>query len=453
MKKRTYCLIGMMVVGEMILSACDTKVIEQAKASEIEKTVQQETVTLSNKKQEDKKQDAKEEVEKTIKPKVDVQNKAGEDKALKALREQMQKENKQLAAAFLGYGTNYESLEKKADYEKKYSFIGAIDKAHYVAYEGDEFYAIVPESKKWKLSIYALAYNEKTEAMEQGKCLYEAQDGEPIILKCNLSDIMSNVRISISTGLEAFAWEPSVSLMESVTLSVSPMLYDFSIYGGESGAEGSSYLYDMAGEWRCEKVPAVGGGSVDYTITFYTNEDEEQGDMLFGYYPSNDDYTSYLKGSYFCMGPDDENQNIWQYMFVLNAPEGEKRGMISLEHKGETLSIKELSGDSFFILAEGKKQELHFVAFDAAYQNDVSAQACYQILCEIVEVQDCLASGMSLYYEETTTCINGKECLVFVLGTDREEQFVRECYYAVSLDKSVYKMEPISGEWQAVAFG
>ena len=433
MKRRAYCLIGMMIACEMLLVSCGTKVIEQAKASEIGKTLQQEDVTVSNNKQADKKQNAKEEVEKKAKPKVDVQD-------------------KQLAAAFLGYGTDYESLERKAEYEREYPFIKEINKMHYVSYEGDEFFVIVPESEKWRISIYTLAYNEKTKQMEEGKCLYEAQDGTPILLKCNLSDIMSNVRISISAGLEAFSWEPSVSLMEEAALSESPMVYDFSLYGGGCESSQFGYLYNMAGEWRCEKVPAKDGESVDYAITFYTNPGEEQGDLLLGYASSNKEYMTYLDGYYFCMGPDDDEGKIWKYMFVINTPEGEKRGMISLEHKGETLIIQELSEDSFFMFTKEKKQVLHFLAFDTGYQSD-DAKVCYQVLCEIVEVQDCLAEGMSLYYDESTESINGKECFIYVLGTERADQFVREYYYAVSLDRSVYKLDPISGEWQAVAFG
>lgn len=195
MKIRSYCFIGMMVVCGMVLPACSTEVVEQAK----EKTKSVSDVQEEN---------------------------AIENDSLEELREQMQKDNKQLAVAFLGYGTAYESIEKKAEYEAAYPFLQDIDKDHYVICGGDEIYVIVPVSN---LSIHELFWGEGWEEGKEGACLYESQDGKPIILCCNVSDIYSNVRVSISEEGETFTWEPAVSLKESVTLVKSTWIYDFSL--------------------------------------------------------------------------------------------------------------------------------------------------------------------------------------------------------------------------------
>lgn len=55
-------------------------------------------------------------------------------------------------------------------------------------------------------------------------------------------------------------------------------------------------------------------------------------------------------------------------------------------------------------------------------------------------VQDYINSGMSVQYTGETEVIEGKPCMVFALGTDRDDQFVRERYYAVC-DNLVYSYD------------
>ena len=47
---------------------------------------------------------------------------------------------------------------------------------------------------------------------------------------------------------------------------------------------------------------------------------------------------------------------------------------------------------------------------------------------------------MSVQYTGETEVIEGKPCTVFALGTDRDDQFVRERYYAVC-DNLVYSYD------------
>ena len=57
-----------------------------------------------------------------------------------------------------------------------------------------------------------------------------------------------------------------------------------------------------------------------------------------------------------------------------------------------------------------------------------------------IGVQDYINSGMSAQYTGETEVIEGKPCMVFALGTDRDDQFVRERYYAVC-DNLVYSYD------------
>ena len=77
----------------------------------------------------------------------------------------------------------------------------------------------------------------------------------------------------------------------------------------------------------------------------------------------------------------------------------------------------------------------------------------YALLCQTDEVSYYLnLVGMSVWYDGTKEMIDGKECLVFVLGTEHEECIVRENYYAVS-DNQVYYYDAISDAWNILGAG
>lgn len=71
-----------------------------------------------------------------------------------------------------------------------------------------------------------------------------------------------------------------------------------------------------------------------------------------------------------------------------------------------------------------------------------STADCYDfsIYSGEIGVQDYINSGMSVQYTGETEVIEGKPCMVFALGTDRDDQFVRERYYAVC-DNLVYSYD------------
>ncbi len=82
----------------------------------------------------------------------------------------------------------------------------------------------------------------------------------------------------------------------------------------------------------------------------------------------------------------------------------------------------------------------------------ISQEEAADILSEIFEVQEYLSHGMKMLFDGTSEWIDGEYCVCIALGTEHEERFVREAYYAVSY-YAVYRMDPITGEWYEVAFG
>ena len=57
--------------------------------------------------------------------------------------------------------------------------------------------------------------------------------------------------------------------------------------------------------------------------------------------------------------------------------------------------------------------------------------------------------GLTLLYLDEHRVIEGRPCLLFALGTDSEEQFIRERYYGVC-DNLVYSYDAISDTWSTV---
>lgn len=80
------------------------------------------------------------------------------------------------------------------------------------------------------------------------------------------------------------------------------------------------------------------------------------------------------------------------------------------------------------------------------------AQNASDLLTATDEVRDALERGMKLLYTGDTQVVNGQQCLLFALGTERDDQFVREQLYAVS-DDQVYTFYTDANEWQVLGAG
>ena len=88
--------------------------------------------------------------------------------------------------------------------------------------------------------------------------------------------------------------------------------------------------------------------------------------------------------------------------------------------------------------------------------DETNLRIATELLCEAEEVRDSLALGMRVQYTGQHVTVDGRECWLFALGTEREDQFVREIFYAVC-DNLIYRYDPIEDSWTALtgeaAFG
>jgi hypothetical protein len=248
----------------------------------------------------------------------DPDDKNTEESAFAALQKKIAQSGSAVAVAFIGY---VDSESSEADLRayvagsetgKEYP---SLSSAPLYMAEGQELYAIIPPNDKGTIIVYPSMITEDGEyADDKNNPLHVGEPGEPLLLRCNLSEIYSNVLIAATDGGGAMDFRPSLS-MENGHLQEIAGVYDFSTY---------------------EEVP-----------------------------------------------------------------------------------------------------------------DERSIQIATELLLETEEVKQAVMQGMKVMYTGDTQWIEGRPCLLFALGTDSEEQFVRERYYGVC-DNLVYRYDAISDTWSTV---
>lgn len=64
------------------------------------------------------------------------------------------------------------------------------------------------------------------------------------------------------------------------------------------------------------------------------------------------------------------------------------------------------------------------------------------------EAKEYLNAGMTILFTGETIVLNGEDCYLVDLGTNREEQFVREIHYAVNIKtRQVYRYDALTDTW------
>lgn len=267
----------------------------------------------------------------------------GADENLTILQDIIRENECQAGMAFLGY--TYEGAEAAEILE--YTRQGEVAAAYPFLQDGTvvdaggyEIYAIVP-GDDCRVSVYPAQPTEEGEYLDDLNApYYTGRENEIIILRCNVSEIHSNVMVSVQKQNMSVQYHPMVSLKDG-HLAAETHCYDFSIY----------YNWD-------EYDP-------EYNPVYESEYDSE----------------------------------------------------CNPEHDS-ALNIK--------------------IAREQLSKTD--------------EVSYYLGLGMSLWYTDTEEYIEGRNCPVFVLGTDHEDHFTKEHYYAVG-DNVVYYYDPSGDAWLLLGAG
>ena len=251
---------------------------------------------------------------------------SGLDENLAILQDIIRENECQAGMAFLGY--TYEGAETAEILE--YTRQGEVAAAYPFLQDGTvvdaggyEIYAVVP-GDDCRVSVYPAHPTEEGEYLDDLNApYYMGQENEIIILRCNVSEIHSNVMVSVQKQNMSVQYHPMVSLKDG----------------------------HLAAETHC------------YDFSIYHNWDE----------------------------------------------------------------------------------------YDPGYDSELDIRIAREQLSETDEVSYYLGLGMSLWYTGTEEYIEGRNCPVFVLGTDHEDHFTKEHYYAVG-DNVVYYYDPSGDAWLLYAF-
>ena len=268
----------------------------------------------------------------------------GADENLAILQDIIRENECQAGMAFLGY--TYEGAEEAEILE--YTRQGEVAAAYPFLKDGTvvdaggyEIYAIVP-GDDCRVSVYPAQPTEEGEYLDDLNApYYTGQENEIIILRCNVSEIHSNVMVSVQKQNMSVQYHPMVSLRDG-HLAAEAYCYDFSIYDND---------------WE-EYDPEY------YDLESYNSE--------------------YYEPEY--------------------------------------------------------------------YDSSLDINIARELLAETDEVRYYLSLGMSLWYTGTEEYIGGRYCPVFVLGTDQEEHFTKENYYAVG-DNVVYYYDVLGDAWRLLGAG
>lgn len=111
---------------------------------------------------------------------------------------------------------------------------------------GCELYLIIPQDVGATVSVNEWLLTEENDFMgEAGRVYYRSESGAPVLVCCNVSDIMPNIVVSIvdSDG-RTLDWSPSISLKDGSVLT-NDLVHDFTYYDYNETYESYSPVMQM----------------------------------------------------------------------------------------------------------------------------------------------------------------------------------------------------------------
>lgn len=158
-----------------------------------------------------------------------------------ALRQELQEDGYMCAVAFVGAvepettGEQCIELFYNSQYSKEYPTITNIPEENCIDdCSGYELYLVIPTNENATVSVNEWLLTEENEYTgESGQVYYRSETGAPILIKCNVSDIMSNIVVNIvDNDGNSMQWNPAISLKDgSVSLyGAEGKIYDLTHY-------------------------------------------------------------------------------------------------------------------------------------------------------------------------------------------------------------------------------
>lgn len=141
----------------------------------------------------------------------------------------------------------YQSIFEVQGYLEDFPFLAEIPNSNFVqTKDGQELYCIIPQDDMATVSVNQWIVNETNDFKgEAGEVLYRSESGSPILLKCNVSEIIPDVEVLIVDNKNnQLHWCPSLSGMDGsvVVESADGKLYDFTQYADNGYVESLDVL-------------------------------------------------------------------------------------------------------------------------------------------------------------------------------------------------------------------
>ena len=149
----------------------------------------------------------------------------GQDASLQAARSVVRAKGAVFGVIFLGFtdpedppfdreGVVFDKFLTNTEYAEKYPFLRQIDASHILDAGGTEVYCIVPMDESTNVTAYFQVTDENVSFASNIPLLMEV-DGAPFVIRCNVSDVVSNALIVASNSNGEVTWEPCLSLNDS----------------------------------------------------------------------------------------------------------------------------------------------------------------------------------------------------------------------------------------------
>ena len=143
-----------------------------------------------------------------------------------------------------------------------------------------------------------------------------------------------------------------------------------------------------------------------------------------------------------------EGEGANGFLLRCNVSDIHANAVISFKNGDEAFSVAPmLSGMDGRLVAANCYDFSLYSETDGTEDKDV--QIARELLTEASEVRERMAQGMTLLYTGEHQTIEGRDCRIFALGTNHEEQFVREFYYGVC-DNLIYAYDALTDTWSTL---
>ena len=143
-------------------------------------------------------------------------------------------------------------LDSQTDLRDLWSFVYDIPQDHWVVAPdgGCDLYCIFPQEAQATLFVYETSLTDDAEnPLQRGKQLDYSEDGQPILLLCNISDIAPNTEVELyPTAGEELVWSPFLS-GENGHVVEAEGVCDFTIYPEGDDWETITSPWSLEGNW------------------------------------------------------------------------------------------------------------------------------------------------------------------------------------------------------------